>query len=74
MGEVHGSDVWLVERCVGAILAEAEHEIRADDAAGHVTGDHEREAAEHFALGQVRGVREELPDAVGELLVIGHLQ
>jgi hypothetical protein len=39
---------------------------------GHVAADEEGEAAEHLLLGQLRVAAHELPDAPGELLVVGH--
>jgi hypothetical protein len=72
VGEVHRADVRFVEGSVGAALAESEHEVGADDAAGHVPSDHEGEAAEHLPLGEVWRGREQSADSGGKFLVVGH--
>jgi hypothetical protein len=64
--------VGFVERCIGTVFTEAEHEVVADDAAGHVAGHEECEPAEHLPFADVRGCAERGADAVGEALVVGH--
>ena len=46
--------------------------VVAHDAAGHVAADHPADAAEHLALDDARAVVDQLADARGELLVVGH--
>jgi hypothetical protein len=64
--------VEFVDRCVRTVFAEAEHEVVANDAAGHVAGHEECEAAEQLPFAGVRGCGERGADAVGEVLVVGH--
>ncbi len=72
-GEVHRPDVPLVEGCVGAFLAEAQHQLVADDAAGHVTADEERDTTEHLLLTDIRNVLKEDRHPLCEALIEGHL-
>ena len=68
--EVHWPDVRFVERSLGRGVADAEDQVVADDAAGHVAADQEREPAKHLSLSEVGDPREEVPDALRELLVV----
>jgi hypothetical protein len=66
--------VRLFERFVGEFLVQAEHERVGDDAAAHVSGDHEGEAAEHPLFADVEVVAEYCSDACCDFLVVGHGQ
>src|SRR5438876_2739203 len=50
-GEVHRPHVWLVQGMFGTVSAEPHHEVVVDDAADHVAGEHEGQAAEHLPFG-----------------------
>ena len=71
-GEVHLAGVRLFEGLAVTITADPHHQIGARDPAGHVTAHHERQAAEHPALGHVHPLGEHLADTFGQCLVIGH--
>ena len=61
-----------VERPISAFRPKSQHELIANDAAGHVTVDHECEPAEHLALGHTCLLRESISDTVCEFLVVRH--
>jgi hypothetical protein len=71
-GEIHWPHVRLFQRTVSGILAEPDHQGLFDNAAEHVAGEHECEAAEHLPLSHFLSRREQRPDPVGELLVVRH--
>jgi hypothetical protein len=71
-GELHQPDMPLVQRSVGANLAEPEHQLVSHDPAGHMTRHEEGQPAEHLALGHAGHVDEERPHAACQILVVGH--
>jgi hypothetical protein len=58
---------------VELILCDTHHQVWAHDAAAHPTTAQKREAAEHFALGEVLPCAERLANSLSELLVVGHV-
>jgi len=64
--------VLLVQRTLGGVGAEADHEAVLDDTAEHVAAEHEGQAAEHPPFGYRLGGREGGPDPVGQVLVVSH--
>ena len=71
-GEVEDPRAGLGERSLRLVVAEADDQVLAEDPTAHVAGDHERDAAEHPPLADVGVRRQEVADALGELLVVGH--
>ena len=74
-GDVEGVDARLPERGVRLLARDADEQAILVDADEHVAAPHERDAAEHLLLAELRqvfGRREVLADALGELLVIRH--
>ena len=71
-GEVHPADVRPTQRALGALRAEAQDELIADHAAGHVLREHECDPPEHEPLVEVGDIGEGEANALGERLVEGH--
>ncbi len=57
---------------VSSFLAEPDHQGVFDNAAEHVAGKHECQAAEHLPLSHLLSSREQRPDPISELLVVHH--
>jgi hypothetical protein len=64
--------VGFVERGVGAIPAEAQHQFVTDDAADHTAADEKGNAVEHLLLADVRDIREDHQYTIGETLIERH--
>jgi hypothetical protein len=64
--------VRLIQRPLGPLRPEAQHQLVAGHSAGHVTRDHERDPPEHAPLVEIGDVGEREADALGQGLVEGH--
>ena len=65
-------DVVNFKCLLGGLVAEPDHELAAHDAYEHVPAQEEGKAAEHLSFGHLGVGRYRLPDAVSEVLVVGH--
>ena len=71
-GEIHRPDVRPSQRGLHLVTADAHDEIAPEHTAAHPATAEKHEAAHHAALGDARAILQNRPDAVGQLLVVGH--
>lgn len=71
-GEVHLAGMRLLQGFAIAFGSDAHHECVVHHAARHVAIDHERDAAKHLFLADIRHGFIGLPQSLGYTLVVGH--
>jgi hypothetical protein len=71
-GEIHRTNMRTPKRVGMAVRADARHQCVTGNADGHVSLQHEGDAAEHLLLDHVVSIPKQFSDPFGEPGVVGH--